>query len=207
MRTQKLKGVIFTFREEFGLIGTISSEILAVLLLLVGVVAVLAFTFYKNKKSISEMQLVLINAENALLKRQSKAYQMGANTELGNIHEILGEFKMLTEYDELITLSTTSKAPSLDMIGIKDDRMDFLEFKKKGASITPKEKKIRSIIENKNVNYVVKDIDIPKEITVETRKLKPLKIKLNTDGSNTVSTLRSEQWITTLKTQKKFKST
>lgn len=193
MRTQKLKGVIFTFREEFGLIGTISSEILAVLLLLVGVVAVLAFTFYKNKKSISEMQLVLINAENALLKRQSKAYQMGANTELGNIHEILGEFKMLTEYDELITLSTTSKAPSLDMIGIKDDRMDFLEFKKKGASITPKEKKIRSIIENKNVNYVVKDIDIPKEITVETRKLKPLKIKLNTDGSNTVSTLRSEQ--------------
>ena len=92
MRTQKLKGVIFTFREEFGLIGTISSEILAVLLLLVGVVAVLAFTFYKNKKSISEMQLVLINAENALLKRQSKAYQMGANTELGNIHEILGEF-------------------------------------------------------------------------------------------------------------------
>ena len=193
MRTQKLKGVIFTFREEFGLIGTISSEILAVLLLLVGVVAVLAFTFYKNKKSISEMQLVLINAENALLKRQSKAYQMGANTELGNIHEILGEFKMLTEYDELITLSTTSKAPALDMIGIKDDRMDFLEFKKKGASITPKEKKIRSIIENKNVNYVVNDIDIPKEITVETRKLKPLKIKLNTDGSNTVSTLRSEQ--------------
>jgi hypothetical protein len=192
MHTQKLKGVIFAFGEEFGLIGTISSEILAVLLL-VGVVAVLAFTFYKNKKSISEMQLALINAENALLKRQSRAYQIGANTELGNIHEILGEFKMLTEYDELITLSTTSKAPSLDMIGIKDDRMDFLEFKKKGAVITPKEKKLRSIIENKNVNYVVKDIDIPKEITVETRKLKPLKIKLNTDGSNTVSALRSEQ--------------
>tara|TARA_B100001123_G_C15316134_1_gene1026181 strand:+ start:1608 stop:2135 length:528 start_codon:yes stop_codon:yes gene_type:complete len=175
------------------LIGTISSEILAVLLLLVGVIAVLAFTFYKNKKSISELQLALINTENALLKKQSKAYQIGANTELGNIHEILGEFKMLTEYDELITLSTTSKAPSLDMIGIKDDRMDFLEFKKKGAVITPKEKKIRSIIENKNVNYVVKDIDIPKEITVETRKLKPLKIKSNTDGSNTVSALRSEQ--------------
>ena len=192
MHTQKLKGVIFAFGEEFGLIGTISSEILAVLLL-VGVVAVLAFTFYKNKKSISEMQLALINAENALLKKQSRAYQIGANTELGNIHEILGEFKMLTEYDELITLSTTSKAPSLDMIGIKDDRMDFLEFKKKGAVITPKEKKIRSIIENKNVNYVVKDIDIPKEITVETRKLKPLKIKSNTDGSNTVSALRSEQ--------------
>ena len=75
------------------------------------------------------------------------------------------------------------------MIGVKDDRIDFLEFKKKGASISVKENKLRSIVENKNVNYVVKDIDIPKTITIETRQLKPLRVKTNTDTSNTKKVL------------------
>jgi len=175
------------------MIAGISSEMFLVLLVLVASVTVLAITLYKNKKSVAELHLALINAENALLKKQSRAYQLGGNSELGNIHQILGEFKMLTEYDELITLSTTSRAPSLDMIGIKDDRMDFLEFKKKGAGITTKENKLRSIIENKNVNYVVKDIDIPKPITVETRQLRPLCTKRNTESSNTKNTIGESQ--------------
>ena len=33
-------------------------------------------------------------------------------------------------------------------------KMDFIEFKKKGTSLSGKERKIRSIIENKNVNYM-----------------------------------------------------
>ena len=94
---------------------------------------------------------------------------MGANTESGNLHQILGEFKMLDDYEELITLSTTSKAPSLDMIGIKGNQMDFIEFKKKGAGLTIPERKIKAIIESKNVQYIIKDVDIPKRITVETR--------------------------------------
>ena len=171
------------------MIGGISNEVFMIMLVLVASITVLVIALYRNKKSIAQLHLAIINAENALLKKQSKAYQIGANTELGNIHQILGEFKMLTEYDELITLSTTSKAPSLDMIGVKDDRMDFLEFKKKGASISVKENKIRSIIENKNVNYVVKDIDIPKTITIETRQLKPLRAKTNTVTSNTKKSL------------------
>jgi len=171
------------------MIGGISNEVFMIMLVLVASITVLVIALYRNKKSIAQLHLAIINAENALLKKQSKAYQIGANTELGNIHQILGEFKMLTEYDELITLSTTSKAPSLDMIGVKDDRIDFLEFKKKGASISVKENKLRSIVENKNVNYVVKDIDIPKTITIETRQLKPLRVKTNTDTSNTKKVL------------------
>ena len=175
------------------MIGGISNEVFMIMLVLVASITVLVIALYRNKKSIAQLHLAIINAENALLKKQSKAYQIGANTELGNIHQILGEFKMLTEYDELITLSTTSKAPSLDMIGVKDDRIDFLEFKKKGAGITTKENKLRSIIENKNVNYVVKDIDIPKPITVETRKLRPLHVKRNTESSNTKNTIGESQ--------------
>ena len=106
----------------------------------------------------------------ALLKRQSNAALMGRNVALGDIHQFLGEFAMLSEYDELITLSTTSRQPSLDIIGVKEERMDFIELKKKGARISPSENKIRRIIEEKNVHYLVMDVEIPTGITVEQRK-------------------------------------
>ena len=108
---------------------------------------------------------------------QKQSFQMGLNSNAGNMHQIIGEFAMLDEYDELITLSTTSKAPSLDMMGIKNDKLDFIEFKKKGAGLSTKERNIRRIIENKNVEYVVKEIDIPTEITVQTKELPPIRTK------------------------------
>ena len=175
------------------MIAGISNEIFIILALFAASVSVLTIILYRNKNTISKLQSAIINAENALLKKQSQAYQMGANTVSGDIHQILGEFKMLDDYNELITLSTTSRAPSLDMIGIKDDQMDFIEFKKKGATLSTPERKIRRIIENKNVNYIVKDIEIPETIKVQTRELKPLKVRTKSDISNTVSTLRSEK--------------
>ena len=99
------------------------------------------------------MNLALINAENALLQKQKKAFQIGVNTESGNLHQIIGEFKMLEEYDELITLSTTSKAPSLDLIGIKDEKMDFIEFKKKGVSLSKPERKRPTI--SSSINLII----------------------------------------------------
>jgi competence protein ComGC len=151
------------------MIAGISYELFIVLTLLIASLAILVLVLFKNKNTILKMQISLDDAKNALLKRQSRAYQMGANTESGNLHQILGEFKMLDDYEELITLSTTSKAPSLDMIGIKGNQMDFIEFKKKGAGLTKPERKIKAIIESKNVQYIIKDVDIPKRITVETR--------------------------------------
>jgi len=111
----------------------------------------------------------------ALLKKQSKANLIGRNTALGDIHQFIGDFAILPEYDELILLSTTSRQPSLDIIGIKDARMDFIEFKKKGARMTSSENKIRQIIESKNVRYIVKEVEIPTGITVEDRELPQLR--------------------------------
>ena len=177
------------------MIAGISYEVIILLSMFISLLAVLALILYRNKNAMLQMRIALTNAENLLLQKQKRAFQIGANTVSGDMHQILGEFKMLQEYDELITLSTTSKAPSLDMIGIKDYKMDFIEFKKKGASLSGKEKKIRSIIENKNVNYVVKDVDIPTNVTVETRKLKPMRIvqPANDMLSNTSTTLRCEK--------------
>jgi len=111
----------------------------------------------------------------ALLEKQSRARLMGSNTALGDIHQHLGDFAILTEYDQLITLSTTSKQPSLDIIGIKEDRMDFIEFKKKGARVSPAENKVRRIVDAKEVYYKVMDVEIPTGIVVEERELKPLR--------------------------------
>jgi len=114
----------------------------------------------------------------ALSKRQSQATIIGRNTALGDIHQFIGEFAILPEYDELILLSTTSRQASLDIIGIKENRMDFIEFKKKGARITTSENKVRRIIEEKNIQYVVKDVDIPTGIKVEDRELPKLRKRI-----------------------------
>jgi len=120
-------------------------------------------------------QLVRVRAQ--LGKRQVQATIMSRNVVVGEYHQLIGEFALLDEYDELITLSTTSKQPSLDIIGINFDlgKADFIEIKKKGARITPKENRFRRIIEAKNVSWIVKDVELPQGTSVETRQLPKLR--------------------------------
>lgn len=147
----------------------ISNDILIIILL--SVILFVSVLFVTIKKLLHDTRTL----RDALEKKQSKATLIGRNTALGDIHQFLGDFAILPEYDELILLSTTSRQPSLDVIGIKEDRMDFIEFKKKGARITPSENKIRRIIEAKNVHYIVKDVEIPQGVQVEDRELPKLR--------------------------------
>jgi len=124
---------------------------------------------------ISRLQKKLKFAVIALGQRQSQATRLGQNTALGNIHEILGMFACLTDYQEIYLLSSTSKAPSLDCLGIKEDNLDFIELKKKGARVTPKENKIRRLVEEGKVSYVVKDVELPDGCTVQNRQLPKLR--------------------------------
>jgi len=109
----------------------ISNDILIIILL--SVILLVSVLFVTIKKLLHDTRTL----RDALEKKQSKATLIGRNTALGDIHQFLGDFAILPEYDELILLSTTSRQPSLDVIGIKEDRMDFIELKKKGARITP----------------------------------------------------------------------
>ena len=120
-------------------------------------------------------QLVLVKGR--LEKRQVQATIMSRNVVVGEYHQLIGEFALLDEYDELITLSTTSKQPSLDIMGIKfeTEKLDFIEIKKKGARITTKENRLRRIIEAKNVSWIVKDVELPDGVTVDTRELPKLR--------------------------------
>ena len=104
-----------------------------------------------------------------LSKKQTNAHQMGVNQARGDIYQILGTFSILADYDQLGFISTTSKQMSIDMIGIKTNRIDFIEFKKKGADLKPGECKIKKLVEAKQVHYLVKDIELPDGLNVEDR--------------------------------------
>ena len=122
----------------------------------------------KHENQISEL-------ESKLASKQDKAFQMGVNTSSGDYSEILGDFALLSKYDQIVTLSTTSKAPSLDLIGVSEESLDFIEIKKKGASLSPSEKNIRRLVEEKKISYKVFDVELPKGTTVEERKLRERK--------------------------------
>lgn len=109
--------------------------------------------------------------------KQKKSFQMGVNTTSGDYTQILGDFALLSKYDQIITLSTTSKAPSLDLIGINDESLDFLEIKKKGARPSKNENHVRRLVEEKKVSYKIFDIDLPETFSIEERELKELKKK------------------------------
>lgn len=148
---------------------TVQMETVIVILLLscmlVGMLILILRKFYNENRVLRD----------ELAKKQARAAQIGRNSALGDIYQFIGDFAILPEYDELVLLSTTSRQPSLDVIGIKEDRMDFIELKKKGARISPSENKIRRIIENKNVRYVVKDVEIPAGVSVVERQLPELR--------------------------------
>ncbi len=149
---------------------TLSLElILTILVPLIILPAVIIVLLIKQRNDNRTLQ-------DALIQKQSRATQIGRNTALGDIHQFIGDFALLAEYDELILLSTTSRQPSLDVIGIKKERMDFIEIKKKGARMTSSENKVRQIIESKNIRYIVKEVEIPTEIQVTERQLPELRI-------------------------------
>lgn len=120
-----------------------------------------------------KINLKLMLANSALIKKQSQAHRIGVNQTTGDYHQILAEFQFVTEYDELITLSTTSKQGSLDMIGILwgEMKLVFLEIKKKGAKMSPKENRLRKIIDSKNVEYKIIDVSLPDGTKIEEREL------------------------------------
>ncbi len=137
----------------------ISYVLLSVVIALITCLIFVIIYLYRKIQSLKVM----------LYRKQTNAHQMGVNQTKGDMYQILGTFSILADYDQLGFISTTSKQMSIDMIGIKDDRVEFIEFKKKGADLKPNENKLRKLIEAKQVHYQVKDIELPEGLKVEDR--------------------------------------
>jgi len=102
--------------------------------------------------------------------RQTGAYTMGARQVMGDMSQVLGTFAMLGDYEQVILLSTTSSQASLDLLGVGADSLDFIELKKKGAGLGSSEKKIRRLVQERKVRYVVKDVELPGSVQVTERR-------------------------------------
>jgi len=134
------------------------------IVIIIGLVIAVFYLYKKNQLTAKQLE-----------KKQTGAYNMGTNQTKGNFYQILGTFSILTDYDHLGFISTTSKQMPIDMIGIKNDRIDFIEFKKKGADLSTPENKIKKLVDAKQVNYLVKDVEFPEGFEVEDRENKKQK--------------------------------
>jgi len=103
-------------------------------------------------------------------QRGKESRRLGINVTKGEINEILGTFSLLNEYDDVMLLSTTAGNASLDLIGINQDSLDFIEIKTKGAPLTKGEKKVRKLVEEKRVNYRIVDAELPVDFKIEDRE-------------------------------------
>jgi predicted Holliday junction resolvase-like endonuclease len=100
---------------------------------------------------------------------QTKTTALGRNTVRGELNEILGSFKLLNEYDQLAFVNGAT-SPSLDLLGVKEDRVDFIEIKSLGTGLTKSEKKVKKLIDDKKVKYVVFEGNLPKYFEINERE-------------------------------------
>ena len=101
--------------------------------------------------------------------RQTGAYTLGTHQVMGDMSQVLGTFSMLGEYEQIILLSTTSSQASMDLLGVKSESLDFIELKKKGASLGKAERKIQRLVNEGKVRYIIKDVELPDSVQVMDR--------------------------------------
>lgn len=105
------------------------------------------------------------------LKRASDAFRLGGSQKVGDISQLLGTFGVLTEYEEIALLSSTSAQSSMDLLGRKDSQLDFIEFKKAGTPLTKSERRLKSYIDSGElkVTYRILDVSWPESVSVSDR--------------------------------------
>jgi len=135
-------------------------------------VAVLLSLKKKHDSDIRNKENEIQDMNHRLEQKQTNSYRAGVNVTAGDYSQILGEFALLSKYDSIITLSTTSRQPSLDLIGVSEESLDFLELKKKGAGSTNNEQHVRKLVEEKKVSYKIFDVDLPRNFSINERTTK-----------------------------------
>lgn len=108
--------------------------------------------------------------EDRLDQKQTKAYNIGQSGIRGELNQILGAFAILNEYKQLASISSVSKQFSIDLLGIKEDSIDFIEVKSLGTKLSSSEKNVQRLIEEKKVNYRIIEGNLPKSFEVKDRE-------------------------------------
>jgi len=125
-----------------------------------------AFVIKLQKKHDTDMQTM----QDRLDQKQTKAYQIGQSGIRGELNQILGAFAILNEYKQLASISSVSKQFSIDLLGIKDDSIDFIEVKSLGTPLSPSERNVKKLIDENKVNYRILEGNLPKSFEVTDRE-------------------------------------
>ena len=143
------------------------AELILIWAVVVSVVLVFLgiFLLKLQRKHQSDVQELISKHEDT----QKKTMMLGRNTVRGELNEILGTFKLLNEYDQLM-LVTGATSPSLDLVGIKADSLDFIEIKSLKTSLTKPERIVRDLIQDGKVRYVVMEGNLPKFFDITERE-------------------------------------
>ncbi len=146
--------------------------LITILLLIITIIGITVY-FIKNRNSTEnafsvyqeDMDLKLSESE-----RHARAIQLATNIYKGEVNEIIGSFILLDEYDHLSIIGSVSKAASFDLIGLKEDRIDFIEIKSPTAKLSTTENKVKKIIEKGNVFYRIIESGIPSQFIIKDRE-------------------------------------
>ena len=137
-------------------------ELIWVIVIIIAFAVVVVGLYIKHRTDIQRLEAFHKDV-------QTKTIALGRNTVRGELNEILGTFKLLNDYEQL-AIVTGATSPSLDLLGVKDDSLDFIEIKSLGTSLTKSEKTIRNLIQEHKVRYVVLEGNLPKSFEITERK-------------------------------------
>ena len=152
----------------------------------VGILTIIYFiyTTRKLKEKLIERNQEIEEQQKTIDKGYSTTYTLGKSSVRGGLMELMGDFALLVDYDQLAVIASATSQFSLDVIGIveKDDndeggkgkaRVDFIEFKSgkfdKDKTIhkndvwdlSRAEKILKKLVDEKKVNYIIKEVNLP----------------------------------------------
>jgi len=121
----------------------------------------------ESQITIQDHQTIILKLQNQLKLKDKRSWQVGHNSAKGGLAEFLAflGLSIAQKFDIICMLASSSKKPSVDAIGFDDEQIIFLEFKKKGVTLSTKENKIRKLIEEKKVSYQRVDVNLPENLT------------------------------------------
>lgn len=133
--------------------------------IVVSITVIILIIKYSNLKHKHQIDILELKKQ-----KNSNAFNAGKNFLKGDSLQVLGTFSFLSEYDDIILLSTTSRQASMDLIGINNDRMDVIEVKSKGrSSLSDNEKRIKKLVDEKRVYYRIVEAELPKDFKINDK--------------------------------------
>jgi len=123
--------------------------------------------FEERDESLDELDEVTAQGRES----RQRALQLGANSALGSVHELIGKLALITKYKDWWFLSGPSRQASIDMIAYDDDGLHIIEIKKNGTRLTRTENLVKKSVDEGKVTYEVIDVDLDFDGKVDLRKL------------------------------------